>query len=335
MKEKLSVCIPVFNGSKTIIQTVNSILNQTYIDFELVIVDNASTDNTVDIIKSIADSRIKLFINHFNVGCGGNLNECIKKASGDIIFFISADDIADKRALEKVMGVFNSNSDIGVIVRPYFWFDNENCLPVRLTRQFKESSIVSINDSFKIITDVIRLSDQISGISLRKKFLKNFTFENIFFIEMASVVLSVFKIAKAYILKDNIVAIRISYSGARSKDVFKNSPLMAWYRLIDNTFCEKKFEKLKKYLINNFVANNYIGLLQIKNYGSFKYLFREVYYMIKLKKTNLISCKFWVYFLITLLIPSFLLKKIVIFYKNSINRKIINSKNNNILIKFN
>lgn len=334
MKEKLSVCIPVFNGSNTILQTINSILNQTYKDFELVIVDNASTDNTVDIIKNIIDPRIKLFINNYNLGGGGNFNECIKRATGDIVFFICAGDIADMLALEKVMNAFNANYEVGVVLRPYFWFENEFCVPIRLTRQFKENIIVSINDSFEKITDVIALSDQISGISFRKKYLKNFNFEVTPFIEMASMVLSVFKIAKAYILKDNIVAIRVSFSGSRKKEAYITSPVMNWYNVINNKFYEKKFEKLKKYLVNNFIANNYIGLVQIKNYGGYKYLLREVYYMLKLKKINLIIYKFWLYFLITILIPSFLLSKIVIFYKNSINKRLIRYKNNKNFIKF-
>ena len=334
MKEKLSVCIPVFNCGDTIIQTIKSIINQTYKDFEIIIVDNASTDDTGNIIKSINDPRIKLFVNDYNLGCGGNLNKCRERATGDILFFISGDDIADRSALEKVMDAFSINHDIGVVLRPYFWFEDEFCVPVRITTQFKKNNLVSINNSFEHITEVISLSDQISGISFRKNYMSNFYFKNIYFIEMASMVLSVIKIAKAYIIKDNIVAIRIAASGAKRKEVFENSPMLAWSKLINEIFYEKKFNNLKRYLVNNFIANNYIGLLQIKNYGSYKYLFREAYYIIKLKKQNLVMFRFWFYFLITLLIPSFLLKKIVIFYKNSINKRLIKYKNNKNFIEF-
>ena len=62
-EEKLSVCIPVYNGADTIRQTIQSILAQTFKDFELLIVDNASTDNTVNIVRSFTDNRIKLYLN--------------------------------------------------------------------------------------------------------------------------------------------------------------------------------------------------------------------------------------------------------------------------------
>ena len=64
-EEKLSVCIPVYNGADTIRQTIQSILAQTFKDFELLIVDNASTDNTVNIVRSFTDDRIKVHLNEY------------------------------------------------------------------------------------------------------------------------------------------------------------------------------------------------------------------------------------------------------------------------------
>ena len=58
INEKISVCIPVYNGAETIKQAIESVLSQTMSDFELVIVDNASTDNTVDLVKSVDDTRM-------------------------------------------------------------------------------------------------------------------------------------------------------------------------------------------------------------------------------------------------------------------------------------
>ena len=59
---KLSVCIPVYNGQEFIKETIDSVLSQSFKDLEIVIVDNQSTDNTVSIIRSYSDPRIKLFI---------------------------------------------------------------------------------------------------------------------------------------------------------------------------------------------------------------------------------------------------------------------------------
>ena len=319
---KISVCIPVYNGDKTILQTIHSILTQTFRNFELVIVDNASTDNTIEVIKSVNDERIKLYRNETNKGCGGNLNECKKRATGDIIFYISADDIVDIDALTKVYDAFRISENIGIVTRPYFWFDDDVSKPVRAKKQYTGSSLVSVNDSYDKVLDVIALSDQISGIAFRKKYM-DFPFKNEYFLEMASVVLPVFKNYNTVILKDNIVAIRTSESGSKNSVVYKNSPMMAWSNLINKVYYEDKFQDLRKYLNDNYVANNYVGLIQIKNYGSFKYLIREIYYLVKLKWTNVFHVGFWFYSIGTILCPKLILKRIVAVFKDKVNSKFI------------
>ncbi|MCK4994829.1 MAG: glycosyltransferase family 2 protein [Candidatus Omnitrophica bacterium] len=316
-KEKVSVCIPVYNGADTIAQTIQSILAQTFKDFELLIVDNASTDNTVDIVRSFPDTRIKLHINKENLGCGGNLDQCKKITSGDIIFYISADDIADKNALQRVYDAFLHSKDIGIVSRTYYWFCEDVSKAVRAEQQFQEDLTVSINDSYEKVKSVIALSGQISGIAFRKKFMK-YSFSNIYFVEMASMVISVLKDAKAIILKDNIVAVRTG-SSCCNPVLFENSPMITWYNLINEKFKEDKFKELKKYLVKNYIANNFVGLVQIKNFGTFRQLFREIYYLMKMKWTNIFSLKFWFFSIGSIIMPGFILNKSVVFYKNKIN----------------
>lgn len=328
MDEKVSVCIPVYNGANTILQTIRSILAQTFKNFEFVIVDNASTDNTMDMIKSINDERIKLYRNKTNKGCGGNLNECKERATGDIIFYISADDIADIDALKKVYDAFQKSQDIGIVTRPYFWFDEDVSKPVRATKQYNEDQIVSIDGSFDKVADVIALSGQISGIAFRKKYM-NANFRNEYFLEMASAVMPVLKNYNAVILKDNIVGVRTSESGSMNPVVYKNSPMMAWNNLINRVYYEDKFQDLRKYLNDNYVANNYVGLIQIKNYGGYKYLIREIYYLVKLKWTNIFQVRFWFFSIGTILCPGFILKRMVTIFKDKIYSKFLGD------IKFN
>lgn len=322
MDEKVSICIPVYNGANTILQTIQSILAQTFKDFELVIVDNVSTDNTIDVIKSVVDDRIKLYRNETNKGCGGNLLECRKRASGDIIFYICADDIADIDAIKKVYDAFQISEEIGIVTRPYFWFDEDISKPVRAKKQYNDDQIVSINESYDKVADVIALSDQISGIAFRKKYM-NFYFTNEFFLEMASMVMPMLKNCKVVILKDNIVGVRISASGSMNPIVYKKSPMIAWYNMINMVYYEDKFQGLRKYLTDNFVANNYVGLIQIKNYGSYNSLFREIYYLIKLRRKNIFDIRFWFFSIGTIILPRFILKKMVTIFKNKINSKFL------------
>ena len=88
---KISVILPVFNGEEYIGNAIESVLNQSLKDFELIIVNDGSFDNTLNIIKSYNDSRIKL-INQSNQGPGASRNNALKIASGEYIMYLDADD---------------------------------------------------------------------------------------------------------------------------------------------------------------------------------------------------------------------------------------------------
>jgi len=95
---KISVVIPVHNGEKTIQETINSILDQTFTDFELIIINDGSSDRTVEIIGNNPDSRIKLY-SYPNKGLSASRNRGIQRSQGDYISFIDADDLWTKDKL--------------------------------------------------------------------------------------------------------------------------------------------------------------------------------------------------------------------------------------------
>jgi len=92
-KVKVSVCIPVYNCELYIKESIDSVLNQTFQDFELIILDNKSTDKTIEVVKEYKDPRIKLFQNDSNIGMLGNWNKVMTYASGEYIKILPADDI--------------------------------------------------------------------------------------------------------------------------------------------------------------------------------------------------------------------------------------------------
>lgn len=115
MNSKVSVCIPVYNGEKTIQKTVESVMQQTYKNLEILIIDNQSTDNTVQIVSNLKDDRIVFFQNSNNIGMAGNWNECLKKATGEYIHFLCADDYMTKDCIEKKVTLMDLDGEIAMV----------------------------------------------------------------------------------------------------------------------------------------------------------------------------------------------------------------------------
>ena len=112
MKTLVSVCIPVYNGAPFIKKTIEMVLKQDYDNMEVLVSDNASTDDTVNEIKKIKDERVTLFQNKTNLGMGGNWNSLIEKARGEYIIIVCADDYIFPGAISEKAKVLDENSDV-------------------------------------------------------------------------------------------------------------------------------------------------------------------------------------------------------------------------------
>ncbi len=104
---RVSICIPVRNMQRTIKQTVESALKQTYQSFEVLVVDNRSTDRTMDILSSLQDTRLHVVQNEQDLGVYGNHNRCVELARGEFVKFLHADDILHPACLEEMMKPFD------------------------------------------------------------------------------------------------------------------------------------------------------------------------------------------------------------------------------------
>ena len=113
MAPKISIILSSYNHEKFIAQAIESVLSQSFADFELLIIDDNSTDNTAGIIKNFKDPRIKFFQNSQNFGMVINTNNLIKKARGEYIAFINSDDFWEKDKLKKQIDFLENNHDFG------------------------------------------------------------------------------------------------------------------------------------------------------------------------------------------------------------------------------
>lgn len=109
--EKVSIIMPAYNASRYIIKPIESVINQTHDNWELVIVDDCSTDNTVDVIRNYQkkDSRIQLYQLEQNSGAAVARNHGIEKATGDYLAFLDSDDLWTHEKLEKQLKFMLTN----------------------------------------------------------------------------------------------------------------------------------------------------------------------------------------------------------------------------------
>ncbi|MDJ0696186.1 MAG: glycosyltransferase [Mastigocoleus sp. MO_167.B18] len=115
----ISVIIPVYNGEKTIENTIKSVLSQSINNFELIIINSASTDSTLEIISQFKDPRIKVFY-YPKANVAVNRNRGFKHACSDFISFIDADDLWTKDKLELQYNALINNANAGLV---YSWTD--------------------------------------------------------------------------------------------------------------------------------------------------------------------------------------------------------------------
>lgn len=112
---RVSVLTSVYNGEKYLKEAIESILSQTFSDFEFIIVNDNSTDSSLEIIKSFKDDRINLVENKENLGLTKSLNKGLKLAKGDYIARMDADDISEPTRFEKQVKVLEENPEYTVV----------------------------------------------------------------------------------------------------------------------------------------------------------------------------------------------------------------------------
>ncbi len=115
MPPRVTVLMPVYNGLPYLREAIESVLCQTFTDFEFLIVDDASTDGSTDLIKSYGDSRIRLIRNEHNLGTSGSMNRGIELACAEYIARIDQDDVCLPERLREQLAFIESRPDLEIV----------------------------------------------------------------------------------------------------------------------------------------------------------------------------------------------------------------------------
>ncbi len=121
---KFSILMANHNRGQYIGEAIQSVFSQTYKNWELVIVDDCSTDNSLAVIKPfLKDNRVKLIINKRNLGCGAAKKKCAENASGEILGILDSDDILEQNVLATIIKIYQNNYNCGVVYTTHYECD--------------------------------------------------------------------------------------------------------------------------------------------------------------------------------------------------------------------
>ena len=143
---EISIITPCYNSSKYLGETIASVLNQTFPDWEWLITDDCSTDNSIEILEKQNDPRIKVFKAEKNGGAGHARNISLENATGRFITFLDADDFWESNFLEEMVN-FMKSENAELAYSTYSRCD-ENLNPV--LGDFEADTIVNFNNILKI-----------------------------------------------------------------------------------------------------------------------------------------------------------------------------------------
>ena len=160
---EVTVFMPVYNCEKYLEEAIKSILNQNFKNFELLIINDGSTDKSYDILKRFNDNRIRIYNNERNMGLPYTRNKGLKLARGRYLALMDADDISKPNRLEKQVEFLNNNIDVDIVASNVDWLiDNKLKKSKKYFFNYDNANIglmfrnVIINSSSMIRMDLIK-----------------------------------------------------------------------------------------------------------------------------------------------------------------------------------
>ena len=291
MKNKLvSIIVNCFNGEKYLSQTLESILSQNYMNFEVIFVDNCSTDSSAKIFKKIKDKRFKYFKTKKKIKLYASRNFALKKCKGNFIAFLDSDDWWDRNFLNSRSKFFSSSNDYA------YSFSNcnhfyENKKEYKIFYRKKLPSGLILNNLLKYY--FVKLST----IIVKKRIIKDYKFDPSYnIIGDYDLIVRISHKFKAMAFQDNLATIRVH------RENFSHNNRKMFYKEY------KRWVENQDYNVSFFKKNKQNIILQLK------YL-KIIYMLLEKKKFKLILeiIKYPVFLLkmkllIIYLLPNFLIR---------------------------
>jgi len=247
MKKKnfITILINSYNGEKTIYKTIKSALRQTYKKYEILIIDDASSDNTVNLIKKFKNKKIRLYRNKKNIGLGKSRVLAQSKIQGEYVCILDQDDIWNKNKIKSQLKLFLKDKKIGLVATGYKLID-ENDKIISLENKYYDKKNFINYLSFKNIFAH-------STIMYRTKYAKSVGWysNKLIYAQDYDLTLRILKKYEFKFLKSLLASIRINQKSMTRSNIFKINIINEELVIL------KKLRTIYNLSLNNLIKNYY------------------------------------------------------------------------------
>lgn len=253
---KISVIIPLYNKEKQIRYTIDSILKQDFTDFELIIINDGSTDNSLKIVKEINDERIKI-INQTNAGVSVARNRGIDEAKGEYVFFIDADD----HLLPGAFNLMMNDCSADLIVASFVQTDNNGTITNKSINSISGSVLYPFKSYWKR-----EIFLRMGNLFIKREFLKQTGYlrTDMTLYEDKEWNMRLLKQASVYSYTDIILEYNRGETGLSHgfKPIEKDYANIASVKNVD--------DKYKKKIIGDFVFRRFVNRIKARDWHGVK-----------------------------------------------------------------
>jgi len=153
------ICIPTYNAEKTLAATLESVLNQTYANLVVQVVDNASTDNTVAVAHSFSDPRLSVHQNPENIGGEGNFNRCITLSKGKYTAIYHADDLYEETMVEKQVSFLEAHPEARAVFAEASLMDENGAFIGAFSQPAELAAVGALHDFSSVLKAILKHSN--------------------------------------------------------------------------------------------------------------------------------------------------------------------------------
>ena len=298
---KIAVLMPTYFGSQTLKKTLDSLKSQTCSNFKVYISDDsgANAGFELEFLRSVVneylgDFEMDVQFNPTNIGYPKNLIRLVESSTEELFFLLAQDDVLSCVAIESCVKALEHFPEANAVSRPYYWFDKSLSSPIRQIPNFDSSLpelVTTESDWWKIERTLVAAS-QLTGLMYRRSGLRE-PFVNSIFPAHIYPLAGALRDGGVVYLPYPTVAVSVEHSQTRTlSSIYTESPAKAWITLYRKVFAGDEYTAVRVNGVKKHMGKNFVGLIQIRSFGKYRYFLRELGVMIGARRLNLIDPRF-------------------------------------------